>query len=222
MAKRKPLKSQGGFTLLELLIATSVFSVVLLIVTTGVIRLGQSYYKGIIQSRTQETNRAVATDISRAFQFAGGVKVYDPDIPNQFCIGDTRYTFSLNQKVSKDSNGNQVEGLRSERIKPSDACNDPGVGTDRKEMLGNNMRLLKFDVNSADTQDKTWRVDMAIAYGDNDLLSHYTDDETPQGWDGSNTGDQAVRNAVCKSGIPGGSFCATSQLDILVKKRLNK
>jgi prepilin-type N-terminal cleavage/methylation domain-containing protein len=216
MAKRKPLKSQCGFTLLELLIATSVFSVVLMIVTTGVIRLGQSYYKGIVQSRTQETNRAVATDISRAFQFANGVKVAG-DGDNQFCIGDTRYTFFINQPV-KDG----AEGLRSERIAPDAACNDPSAGSDRKEMLGNNMRLLRFDVNNVDAQYKTWRIDMAIAYGDSDLLSHYTSDETPQGWDGTDVNSPVVRNAVCKSGIPGGSFCSTSQLDILVKKRLNK
>jgi prepilin-type N-terminal cleavage/methylation domain-containing protein len=215
MAKRKPLKSEGGFTLLELLIATSVFSIVLLIVTTGIIRLGQSYYKGIIQSRTQETTRAMATDISRAFQFADGTKV-SGDGANQFCIGDTRYTYFINQPVRDGA-----EGLRSERIEPNDACNDPSAGSDRKEMMGNNMRLLKFDVNPADSQSKTWRIEMGVAYGDNDLLSHYTNDEAPQGWDGNDVNSPAVRNAVCKSGIPGGSFCATSQLDILVKKRLN-
>lgn len=214
MAKKRPLKSEGGFTLLELLIATSVFSIVLLIVTSGIIRLGQSYYKGIIQSRTQETARSAATEISRSFQFAGGDKVNGGG-DNQFCIGDTRYTYFLNQQV-KDG----AEGLLAERMQAGKPC-DGGDTVSRQELLGNNMRLLKFNVSQADSQAKTWRVEMSVAYGDDDLLSHYTNDSQPEGWNGSDPNVSAVHNAVCKSGIPGGAFCATSQLDILVKKRLN-
>lgn len=230
MANKKPHfkkethsnKSSGGFTIIELMIATSVFSVVLLLVSMGIIKIGHTYYKGIIEARTQETARNISTDVSQTLQFANGQKKPGASLGSgveQFCIGNTRYTAFLNKQVKVG-----VDGLKSEKMNPSDACNDtnPLVGTEDKEMLGNNMRLLRFNVDPADALSRTWKIDVRLAYGDNDLFSHYqADGVTAAGWDGVDVKSSAVDNANCKSGIAGGSFCATSQLDIIVKKRLN-
>ena len=64
-----------GFTIVELLIATAVFSFILLVVTTGIIRLGNMYYKGVISSRTQESIRNIVSETSSAIQFAQSSKV---------------------------------------------------------------------------------------------------------------------------------------------------
>lgn len=216
---------QRGFTIIELLIATSVFGVVLLIVVAGVIRISHSYYKGIIQGKTQETTRNIAEEISRSAQFANGLKraglVIGPNA-EQFCIGNTRYTYFLNQQVRPaDGSTPAQEGLRSEKIRPDDACDNPAAGTDDKELLATNMRLLRFSAEPDVTEPKVWRVELRVAYGDNELFTHYNDDGTPNGWGGADARESAVDNANCKTAVSGGAFCATSQLDILVKKRLN-
>ena len=214
-------QKKSGFTIIELLIATSVFSIIMLVVTTGIIRIGQSYYKGIIQSRTQEVTRSVGEDISRTIQLSKGIVSKDDDDPDRTritCVGDVRYVHNINKQVPAN------EGLISYRLTPNDDCLDEDQGTDRKELLGQNMRLLKFEVKKPDEDQsgRTWKIDIRVAYGESDLLSAYNDDESsPNGWDGGNTNVPAVYNATCKSGIAGSSFCATSKLDILVKRRLN-
>jgi hypothetical protein len=49
-------------------------------------------------------------------------------------------------------------------------------------------------------------------------LTHYNDDASPV--NPANLINDAD-SANCKPGIRGGTFCATAQLDTLVKKRLN-
>jgi prepilin-type N-terminal cleavage/methylation domain-containing protein len=62
---------QAGFTLLELLIATTVFSVILLLAATAMIQIGRTYYKGNQQTRVQETARDMIEQISKDIQFSG-------------------------------------------------------------------------------------------------------------------------------------------------------
>lgn len=215
LIKNRRIKSQKGFTIIELLIATTVFSVVLLIVSTGIVRIGQAYYKGIIQNRTQEVARSISEEVSRSIQLADGQK---RDVPgqNKFCIGDVRYTYNIGQVV-----GPGVIGLTTEKIDPLASCADAS-GSFAQELLGPNMRLLRFSVNSADNnQGKVWRVEVRVAYADaqsNDLLTPYKNDGTPNN---PATLANDISNATCKSGIPGSAFCATAQLDTTVKKRLN-
>ncbi len=212
----KSLKSQKGFTIIELMIATGVFSVILLVVTSGIIRIGQTYYKNIISNKTQENVRTVSEDISRTIQLARGQK-RDVAGQTQFCIGDMRYTYTLNQKVNT-SDVSAPRALTAEKISPSASCGTtPPVAANVRELLGNNMRLLRFKVDPADADQKTWNVDIRIAYGDDDLLTAYNDDGTPL-----NAADllNDIDRANCKSGVAGASFCATAQLDTVVKRRL--
>lgn len=212
---------QGGFTILELIIATSIFAITLLVVTTGIMRIGQAYYKGRIQSATQEAARNVSEDIAKTIQLSVGQRrlgaFMAPDGTNgQFCVGDVRYTYYLNKKVEP---ANTTGALKAETIAPDASCSDPSAGTNSRELLGNNMRLLRFKVEPDPVgQAQTWRVNIRVAYGDNDLLTHYDNDGNPVN---ASTVDTDADGANCKSGLAGSSFCSTSQLDTLVKKRLN-
>lgn len=206
--------NQKGFTILELLIATTVFSVILLIVTTGIIKVGNIYYKSITSSKTQEAARSITSDFSSTFQFANGFKQINTSPPSgalSFCLGDVRYTYIIDSKYTK---GNEFStGLYSEDLATGSNC-VTGTVIDKRQLLGNNMRVLALNVSqhSAST-DQLWDINLRIAYGDNDLLTHY---------DNSGTFIPSVplSTATCKSSISGSSFCAVAQLDTLVKKRL--
>jgi len=114
-----------GFTILELLIATMVFSVIFLSATTAIIQIGKLYYKGVVSGRTQETTRTIADSISQQLQFSydgltiGANKIYPVTkvtpvgtITNQtfksYCIGTTRYSYVLNRQVS-DKNVGKID-----------------------------------------------------------------------------------------------------------------
>ena len=217
-------KLQNGFTIIELLIATVIFSVILLMATSGVIRIGQMYYKGITEAKTQDASRRISEELSRAVQFSDNEKTNvdnagDPYL-KIFCFGDTRYTANLD-KLYVDRGIGTGTGLVAERLATGSPCGCAGGCVETaQQLLGHNMRLLKLDISQIAAGQNAWRVDLRVAYGENDLLTHYDDlgNLLP--------GDPDVRlsnlnNAACKSGISGGSFCAVSQLDTVVKKRLN-
>jgi prepilin-type N-terminal cleavage/methylation domain-containing protein len=217
MANKKPQNQQSGFTIIELLIATTVFSTILLVASAGIISVGRSYYKGIIQSRTQEVTRSITEDISRSLQLGGNTKVLanvataaDPVV--RFCVGNVRYRGYLNSQVT-----GAARGLTAQRIDQSSNCNittptpEPEI-----ELLRENMRLLKLNVVGV-TND-TWRVEIRVAYGDNVVLDNYNDNGTPKSSDPTNP---INTEANCSSGLNASAFCATSELDTVVQKRLN-
>ncbi len=116
------LRSQdSGFTVLELMISTVVFSVLLIGAATMLVQIGRLFYKGVVSSRTQEVTRNITDDISRTLQFGGetprvpandlstpavdesALKVSTPkgDVTiNAFCIGSTRYSYIIDGQVN--------------------------------------------------------------------------------------------------------------------------
>jgi type II secretory pathway pseudopilin PulG len=222
MAKRPEMqenikKNQNslGFTILELIIATTVFGIVLLVVTTGIIKIGKNYYKGLIESRTQEVARSIADDVTKTIQLGNTTKVIGAAPPagaSQFCLGTTRYTYLINEKVSSATS----IGLTTETVPPNSCA---GPATNKTQLLAKNMRILRFSVEprAGDLQMKTWNVNIRIAYGDDDLLTHYNEDGSANGW--SSVNEDTVGNSLCKTGSPS-PFCATSQISSLVKKRI--
>jgi prepilin-type N-terminal cleavage/methylation domain-containing protein len=217
--------NQKGFTLVELMIATSVFSIVLLIATTSIVRIGRLYYKGITQSRTQEVARSISEDISKSIQLSAGNVIDGNTLPvgskfNGYCIGDLIYAYNPNTPVSSAPG---KYGVKTKQISVADPCNSTTANSaisGGKELLGSNMRVLNFEVLTKPRNQ--YDVNVRIAYAseeDNALLSHYKDDGSPNNPATVDTTD--AKQANCKTGIPGSSFCAVSVLDTTVKKRLN-
>lgn len=202
--------NQKGFTIIELLIATTVFSLVLLVASAAVVQIGKMYYKGLISSRTQDVTRSVIEDASRDLQFSNskGFSVGAPDGDKKvYCLGDHRYTYDLGKQVASG-----VHGLVQDTSGDSCVPGDMSSTTTAKELLGENMRLTKFDISSLDG-NKTYQISVGVAYGESDLLSTYSEDgSTLQG---------NLADTLCRSGITGSNFCATSTLDTTVKRRLN-
>ena len=223
-----------GFTIIELMIATAIFSFILLIATTGIIRIGQMYYKGVTESKTQDNVRAVSDELSRSIQFAKStVKLHPDNMPDfsnntvkRFCLGDYRYTGYLDKPYIQTANNTpsaNKTGLWSEKLKSGSECACTINCVDQTaQMLGSNVRLLHMNVNRIGEGDKAWNVNVKIAYGDSDLLTH--NDERG---DLITTGTPEERfnrrkDSTCRdSRATGSSFCAVAQLDTVVKKRLN-
>lgn len=197
------------------MVATTAFSVVLLIAATTTIQIGKLYYKGLIQSKTQDTARAVSDDISRSIEFARGDRIdgINNATQSQLCVGDTRYTWRINEQVQP---GGTTIGLKQKRIDTSDPCGETVAANLGTELLGTNMRLLYFNVVHLDPAKKTYQINIRIAYGANDLLTHYDNNGVILTGPAGNPD-----NALCKTGISGSSFCAVSRLDNVVRKRLN-
>jgi prepilin-type N-terminal cleavage/methylation domain-containing protein len=217
-----------GFTIIELMIATTVFSVILLVTSAGVIAIGRAYYKSLTSTRVQGVARSVMDDISRSLQFSDTNQVFsqltNPDDPSDKvkvrCFGSDRYRYVINQQVSGADHG-----LYRDKKPSASSCDSSGDYNSGSELLGGNMRLLQFDVlpvtNNPDTNE-SFRIVIKVAYGDDDLLNIYDDDSQPVGWsEPVDTGDEAViSGALCRSGIAGNNFCAVSGLVTTVTSRV--
>lgn len=226
----QPIAAQlAGFTIVELIIATVIFSAILLICTTGIIQIGRFYYKGITSAKTQEVARSTIDDISRSIQFSnddvrplpnpasatyGGATYYS------WCVGEIRYSFILNSQLKTNPNstsGNPqtrhalwLDSLTSNlaacvpldlsKPTPQDSNTDKNFKAAR-ELLSENMRLQAFNIVQSATVSSLYNIQLRVAYGDKDLFDNTTGN--------------------CVSSQQGGQFCATSELNTSVTKRIN-
>lgn len=220
----KAVRSQasGGFTIVELMVATLVFSVLLVLITVGVIRFNQAYYKGVTQSDTQDVVRAIVENISQAIQFgtSGDSVAETPgSTPGQsyfFCVGNLRYRYLLGEELSDNPGGGQTYHALVVDSPPT--CNGAGVNPTSinasslsgAELVNPKMRLSKLEVQQVSGSSDLWRVDVRVAYGDDDLLFSPSGD--PSG--------AAASDATCLSRA-GSQFCAVSELSTIVQKRVN-
>lgn len=221
MKNRMHIKGQGGFTIIELLIATVIFSVIVLVATAGIIRIGQMYYKGVTVSQAQERARQLSEEMSRAVQFSK-ISVIDESTPpvNVFCIADSRYFYIIDtpHMPTDPPSTTNPKGLVAQRFNDGfdcGTCPKSGGSCVREtiQLLGNNMRLLDFGVAQI-PGSSAWSIKVSLAYGDGDLLTEHDE----------NTGDPLPAgnpaNSQCRTNISGSSFCATAHLDTIVKRRL--
>jgi prepilin-type N-terminal cleavage/methylation domain-containing protein len=210
---KKKKMDQSGFTIIELIIATTVFGVMMLLATAGIIQIGKIYYKGVTTARTQETTRAIVDEISRSIQMTDNTTLAysasdGANGERSTCVGTTRYTYLTNGTILRSTDehvlwtdqiksGASCAPLNLKQPNPVDGNTDTSV--QGKELLARNMRLAEFNVGSINgTSLKTVRV--KVIYGDLDLYDNATNS--------------------CLPISQGGQFCAASSLSTSVKQRL--
>ena len=227
--------SRRGFTIIELLIATAVFAVILLVVISGVLQFTREYYKGVISSNTQNAARSLADDVTRTIQFgdAGAITPLHPSSSSPavtgYCIGTSkRYSFAPNYELSGSVQHVLVTDSGSGCGPGTLALNPAAPGftmpSGGRELLGDNMRVSKFTITQLGSTD-TYDVSVRVVYGDDDLLC--SPGIAPASAGGCNpsapAGSQAVfgthNDLVCRINA-GSQFCAVSQLDTTVEKRV--
>lgn len=228
----KPLESpQAGFTIIELLIATTVFSMVLMVLLYGVLSFTHAYYSGVNSSTTQDATRTVINTVAQAVEFSGNTITPTPASqtagrPYYFCAGGNTYYFIL---------GSMYDGATPSSTDPG-LFMDPGIctatpnfsATGAKEMLGANMRVTYLNLAQSATNTRLYTVSLGIAYGAADLLCNVSQDghaggclpgDTVNGPSASVAGTNA-NDVVCKQAA-GSQFCAHAGLSTTVSLRVS-
>jgi len=233
----KSLKSSQGFTIVELMIALSVLSTILVMSTVIIMQIGSLYSKGVNSANLQNVSRNIISDISSALQFSGNTvescdtvnalaACSDPTV-KVHCIGTTRYTYVLHRELGiPTQTTNRV--LWRDTMKNISSCipynlNDPDLNNgnskgDGFEMLGEHMRLDLFDITPLASQ---YKIAVSLAYGDSDLLCD-SGTTAPNDCSSSTPSpnlNNPVGDIICK-GAKGQEFCATSKLNTTVTRRI--
>ena len=211
----------GGFTIIELLIATAVFSIVLMTALAGFLQIGRLFYQGVSTTQTQTVVNQLFQDIVGNFQTAANISsLQSTNGYTYYCIGNSRYTYNIGKKVILADSPNHAAlasggnfGLLKDILPGATACappcNDLGGGACSAgtvpfkspiELLGDNMRVESFNLQqNPNVGPNFYNVSVVIAYGDDDLLDY------------TNPKDHST--VFCKSGSFNQQFCAVSRLD---------
>jgi prepilin-type N-terminal cleavage/methylation domain-containing protein len=208
MNKLQRHRSEQGFTIIELLIATAVFSTILVAVSAMMIKIGNLYYKGINQSRIQHNVRNITDEIASQLKLSDATSLQHPSLLGSiqvYCIGSLRYTYILNREIPFDNSTGVVTAHALWRDTTNGSCvpnssfpsnpdADPN-GSNGIELVASHARLTQLDISS----DSPYTITVALAYGDSDLL-------TPDG-------------KRCR-GQSGDQFCATAHLTTSAVRRV--
>jgi hypothetical protein len=221
------------------MIATAVFSIILLITTTSIIGISNTYIKGTVQDQTQNNARTILSDISSGIQFNLASTIVPTSSASSsnvyyFCLGNDVYVYNLDLKLTSVSNQafpsqNSSWGL-IRFTNPETSCpqssdilfkNIPAnLPISYSELLGNNERLGGLAITEVALSSKpVYTINLVIGYGDNDLLNDQYNYDTPPytaGYtNGSNSSLNKMYSYTCSSGSDS-SFCAVATLTTTV------
>ena len=238
----KKLES-AGFTIIELMIATAVFAIILVITTTTIIGISDSYIKGSTQDQTQQSARQALTDISQDIQFSqvnGTTAVTASSSPDvyYFCVGNNVYVYTLDKELSSNTGSAQYSPYVLVRYQSTtDGCpaasSIPNItttapSTQFEELLSANERLGQLTVTK--NSGNGYVINITVAFGDNDLLNDtctggttvnpITQNNNINGDTTQCPGSKPNYNYECESGSDS-SFCAVSTLTTTVEPRIN-
>ncbi len=220
----KSLKD-GGFTIMELLIATVVFSVVLLIVTYGIIQVSRTYYKGVNETNTQTVARTIMDSIGQSIQFNGDAVAIRT---NAVCVGEQLYLYRPGWAVSdaailaparhETRHGLYLQDGVSNCATSALPASDLATVSGGTELLSPNMRIANLSVSPDPGNSNQYKITIRVIYGQDDFIY------SPSG----NAAGPAAADATCKgSSKQAGAanagtvqFCSVSELSTTVTKRV--
>ncbi len=200
-------KSQTGFTIVELSIASSAFAVLLLVGLVAFVQTGRSYYKGVTISQTRTISTNILNEISGNIRLSSSVSGLNTATANRYyyCIGTHRYTFQLFNMVDTSNHDNSTKfGLLEDTLPGSGGCGNPFDApvvplSNPTELLANQMRLLSFSITLIAGHANLYDLSLKVADGvDNSLTATDSPD------------------AQCKTGGGGTQFCAITNLNTVI------
>lgn len=197
-----------GFTVVELMMATTIFSVILLIGLTGFVQVGKAYYKGITISQTQNVAKQIINSVSSQIRLSSSVASVQSASANRsyLCVGSHRYTFKMFNMVNSAAHDYTDNfGLVKDELPGNSGCanpfDSPGAVplNNPAELLGNRMRLLAFSVQAVSGNPNLYSVNVKVAFGADSALT-----------------DPASSDSQCKLSPGATQFCAVTNLTTVV------
>jgi prepilin-type N-terminal cleavage/methylation domain-containing protein len=219
-----------GFTIVELMIASTVFSVILILISVGLISVGRVFFKGVTLTNTQEVTGVITEDIVSSIQLSGEkvtfpIKQNVDGITKGFCIGTRRYSYLEGKQLSDSSSLATDQAKHVFMVDRVPSCNEtteaqslsPSSSPEGKELLSPKMRLggLKIEPKG----NGLYSVTVRVVYGDGDLLCNNnpvtgSDCNAPAPPASLEFGYISCRDSI------GSQFCGVSELTTSAYKRI--
>lgn len=198
-----------GFTIAELLIASMIFTTILLLCVEGITRIAKVYVKNTSISRANEFGKTLISDISGQIKYGSSLPLYKVTPPEiKLCSAGKAYKIVLNQQTTD-----------SIKRKSDPTCkfydNDPNFFESGAENLTpSSARVLDFNIVKNDLSS-SWYIAIRVAIGDSDLLRKNDGSALPP----SPSYDE-YKDAQCAGGISGSEFCSVVAISTNVTRRM--
>lgn len=193
-------KNNKGFTVVELMIAISVFATAMTLVLAGVIFISRQYQQTSNRVALEEASRNIHQQITQSIQFSGtNILSEVTGAPySAVCVGNYMYIYGANEPVnSQAAYISQAEGLYI-KDNPGVTCDPALVNINgARNLLPSGAKVTLFSVTA------TGNVSTVFAKAPDDLLSY--------------PGGGVV---TCNTTITGREFCATVRLDSSATRRV--
>ncbi|HUY53302.1 MAG TPA: prepilin-type N-terminal cleavage/methylation domain-containing protein [Candidatus Dormibacteraeota bacterium] len=206
---------QNGFTIIELLIATSVFTAVLFIVTYGVIQISKTYTNGFIRSQTQNIAVSLSDNITRDIEFSSttsfpnppeqSVQVtkpgYQPVTYYYFCTTQNEYFYIPGGSLYKIPIASLQSILASQNCySPQQFINNTAISGDIQSLISSsNVEILNHTVydnqsmlSNVSSSNGLYSVSIEVLYGNQ---SNLIQNDNKSQW-------------ICRPTVLIGPFCA--------------
>ncbi|MEK7603235.1 MAG: type II secretion system protein [Patescibacteria group bacterium] len=225
----KKWSKEAGFTIIELMIAIGVFSVVLVLASASLITVGRQYQKASISTTTQNVARLLMEDVTSHTQLSSNAPLQGTPGNGQngipgggddvlvTCLGAVRFSYIVGWQLESSTNVSKhqskhvlwkdVLNNQSNCVAPDLQQENPSLGTGSagKELLSVHTRLLQFNIVTV--LNNLVSIDVSVIYGDDDVLD--------------NLSSFPSSIAGCLDEKSGGAFCSLSELHTTVIRRLN-
>jgi prepilin-type N-terminal cleavage/methylation domain-containing protein len=196
---------QKGFTIVELLIATAVFTTILFIVTYGIIQISRMFTNGFIQTQTQNVAVSLADQLTRDVEFSSSSSIGSDKEANvsgsifyYFCTYQYEYFYNPSGSLYKIP----ISAITNCLPPISSWVTNPQT----QNLLSASMKILNYSgyddasqqsIISSGSASGLYSINLDILYGNTDNLVQ--NDNSSQ-W-------------VCKPVVAIGPFCANYNLN---------
>ncbi len=189
-------KKQAGFTVVEFLIAISIFSTIMILAITVIMSISKLYQKASYTSQLNSTSRNLHQELAVNLTYHSQYVVLEAGDKQGFCVGNDVYYYELS------SDSNIYEGLYKAQKTSTDPCTQAVVST----ILANGVNLLPKNgfvtKLSIITDTSMRRIETSFRVGTADMF------------EGDNVGNN------CRSTLRGGDFCSVVDYNSNVRSRL--
>lgn len=217
-----------GFTIVELMIAISILSLILVMSTLALMGIGDYYTKGVNITNIQDDSRNITNELSSDIQFSSTTMTTPAINPVSYngttvyasCFGDTRYSYAIGFSNAEHSLwrdkminvGNCYPLNLTEPIPSCDgnsSCPNPVVNSG-SDLLANNIHLSKLSIQPLTAANDVYSINIALALGSTRDLFQTNSFGNPIIING---------NYSCLPNI-GEEYCAISSLATIVTRRI--
>ena len=205
--------NQNGFTIIEVLIASLVFTTILLLCMEGITRIAKVYVKNSSTTKTSEFVKSFVEEIAQQVRYSTVTPGYSGTNPVFICVSGKGYKIEINKADTDPA------------VNPIIKINDPGcsfysdptkytvVANSPEPVAPSGMRVLKFSLIKTVETGQLWQIDMRVALGPKDLLIDSANRLLTDPLSNPAT-------ANCTSGVAGSEFCSVINISTTVSRRM--